>query len=41
MINLDIIEAKHDLDKAVFYYKECSKYCECDDCVKINTDEEE
>ena len=41
MINFDTIEAKYDLDRAVFYYKECPKHCECDDCLEINLDEEE
>lgn len=32
---------KYDLDRAVFYYEECPRYCECDDCTDIETDEEE
>ncbi len=41
MNDFDRAEMKHDLDKAMNYYDECDKYCECDLCAEIETDEEE
>ena len=40
MNDFDKAEMKHDLDKAVLYYEECPKYCECEECYKIEIDEE-